>query len=75
LNLAVRGQQSFEPITSPSVVHAEAIHMMPDQLARQEQIARRLERAKRLVQVATDAATTERIREPIGDNEQTEEKK
>ncbi len=49
--------------------------MMPDQLARQEQIARRLEQAKRLAQVATDAATTERIREPIGDNEQTEEKK
>jgi hypothetical protein len=50
--------------------------MMPDQLARQEQIARRLEQAKRLVQVANDATTAARLGKLIGDleHEQAEEK-
>ncbi|MGE9007868.1 hypothetical protein ACO2JO_04765 [Leptospira interrogans] len=48
--------------------------MMPDQLARQEQIARRLEQANRLVKRANDAI--ERIGRLIGDleQEQAEEK-
>jgi hypothetical protein len=50
--------------------------MMPDQLARQEQIARRLEQAKRLVRRANDAGTTKRVAKLIGDleHEQAEEK-
>ena len=44
--------------------------MMPDQLARQEQIARRLEQANRLVKRANDAKTIERIGKLIGDLEQ-----
>jgi hypothetical protein len=49
--------------------------MMPDQLFRQEQIARRLEQARRLVQGANDVVTTERIKKLIGnlENEQMEE--
>ena len=43
--------------------------MMPDQLARQEQIARRLEQAKRLVRSATDTTTAKRIGKLIGDLE------
>ena len=41
--------------------------MMPDQLARQEQIARRLEQAKRLVRISTDTKTAKRIGKLIGD--------
>ncbi|MBR1153699.1 hypothetical protein [Bradyrhizobium sp. JYMT SZCCT0428] len=50
--------------------------MMPDQLACQEQIARRLEQAKRLVKGANDAKNKERIGKLIGDleQEQAEEK-
>jgi hypothetical protein len=50
--------------------------MMPDQLARQEEIARRLEQSKRLLQGANDPKTTERIGKLIGDleHEQAEEK-
>jgi hypothetical protein len=49
--------------------------MMPDQLARQEQIARRLEQSRRLLRGANDPATTERIGKLIGDleHEQAEE--
>jgi preprotein translocase subunit Sss1 len=50
--------------------------MMPDQLARQEQIARRLEQSKRLLRDAKDPTTNERIGKLIGDleHEQAEEK-
>ncbi|MET3839095.1 hypothetical protein [Bradyrhizobium sp. OAE829] len=71
-------------VTQPDLNHsprhlsdsAEATQMMPDQLARQEQIARRLEQAKRLVKGANDARTIERIGKMIGDleHEQAEEK-
>jgi len=43
--------------------------MMPDQLARQEQIARRLEQSKRLLRSVRDNATSERIGRLIGDLE------
>ena len=39
----------------------EATQMMPDQLARQEQIALRLEQSKRLLRGTHDPTTTERI--------------
>ncbi len=50
--------------------------MMPDQIARQEQIAQRLEQAKRLVKVAKDVKTSERCGKLISDleHEQAEEK-
>lgn len=50
--------------------------MMPDQLARQEQIAIRLEQSRRLLQNANDPTTAERIGKLIGDleHEQAEEK-
>ncbi|WP_426608964.1 hypothetical protein [Bradyrhizobium sp. McL0616] len=50
--------------------------MMPDQLARQEQIALRLEQSKRLLRGALDPTTTERIGKLISDleHEQVEEK-
>jgi hypothetical protein len=55
---------------------AEATQMMPDQLARQEQIALRLEESKRLLRGAHDPTTTERIGKQISDveHEQVEEK-
>jgi hypothetical protein len=40
--------------------------MMPDPLARQEQIARRLEQSTRFMQGANDPTTTERIWKLIG---------
>lgn len=43
--------------------------MMPDQLARQEQIARRLEQSKRLLRGANDPTTSERIGKLIDDLE------
>jgi hypothetical protein len=43
--------------------------MMPDQLARQEQIALRLEQSRRLLRDTNDATTTERIGKLIGDLE------
>ncbi|MGY4346071.1 hypothetical protein ACVWXM_002538 [Bradyrhizobium sp. GM7.3] len=43
--------------------------MMQDQLARQEQIAIRLEQSKRLQRKANDPTTTERIGKLIGDLE------
>jgi hypothetical protein len=43
--------------------------MMSDQLARQEQIAIRLEQSKRLLRGAHDPATTQRIGKLIGDLE------
>lgn len=43
--------------------------MMPDQLARQEQIARRLEQSKRLLRGMNDSLTTARIGKLIGDLE------
>jgi hypothetical protein len=43
--------------------------MMSDQLARQEQIAVRLEQSKRLLRGANDAATAQRIGKLIGDLE------
>ncbi|PIS99763.1 hypothetical protein TSA1_02545 [Bradyrhizobium nitroreducens] len=50
-------------------------HMMEDQLARQEQIAFRLEQSRRLLRGATDPTTTQRIGKLIGDleREQAEE--
>jgi hypothetical protein len=50
--------------------------MMPDQLARQEQIAVRLEQSRRLLRGANDPATTQRIGELIGEleREQAEQK-
>jgi hypothetical protein len=50
--------------------------MMPDQLARQEQIARRLEQSQRLLRGANDPTTTQRISKLIGDleHERSEEK-
>lgn len=50
--------------------------MMPDQLARQEQIAVRLEQTKRLLQFANNPTTAQRIGRLIGDleREQAEEK-
>ncbi|WP_271566507.1 hypothetical protein [Bradyrhizobium sp. CCBAU 11386] len=50
--------------------------MMPDQLARQEQIALRLEQSKRLLRGANNLTTTQRIGKLIGDleREQGEEK-
>lgn len=50
--------------------------MMPDQLARQEQIAVRLEQSKRLLRGANDPRTTQRIGRLIGEleREQAEEK-
>ena len=50
--------------------------MMPDQLVRQEQIARRLEQSRRLLRGASDATTAKRIGNLIDDLErkQTEEK-
>jgi hypothetical protein len=50
--------------------------MMPDQLARQEQIALRLEQSKRLLRGTHDPTTTERIGKLISDleHEQVEEK-
>ena len=49
---------------------------MPDQIAREEQIAQRLEQAKRLVKVAKDVKTSERCGKRISDqeHEQAEEK-
>ena len=49
--------------------------MMPDQLARQEQIARRLEQSRRLLRAVTDTATAKRIGNLIDDleREQVEE--
>lgn len=57
------------------VEHAEATPMMPDQLARQEQIARRLEQSRRLLRGVTDAPTAMRIGNLIDDleREQVEE--
>ena len=43
--------------------------MMPDQLARQEQIALRLEQSKRLLRGAPDPTTIERIGKLISDLE------
>lgn len=43
--------------------------MMSDQLARQEQIAVRLEQSKRLLRGLIDPATTQRIGKLIGDLE------
>jgi hypothetical protein len=43
--------------------------MMSDQLARQEQIAVRLEQSKRLLRGANDPATAQRIGKLIGDLE------
>jgi hypothetical protein len=43
--------------------------MMPDQLARQEQIARRLEQSRRLLRGVTDPATAMRIGNLIDDLE------
>lgn len=50
--------------------------MMPDQQARQEQIARRLEQSRRLLRGVTDAPTATRIGHLIDDLErqQVEEK-
>ncbi|MEH2490429.1 MULTISPECIES: hypothetical protein [Bradyrhizobium] len=50
--------------------------MMPDQLARQEQIAVRLAQSKRLLKAVNDPTTTERIGKLISDleHEQAEEK-
>ena len=50
--------------------------MMPDQLARQEQIARRLEHSRRLLRGVTDATAAKRIGNLIDDleREQVEEK-
>ena len=50
--------------------------MMPDQLARQEQIARRLEQSRRLLLGASDATTAKRIGKLIDglEHEQAEEK-
>jgi hypothetical protein len=50
--------------------------MMPDQLARQEQIALRLEQAKRLLRDEFDRITTKRIGKLISDldHQQAEEK-
>jgi hypothetical protein len=50
--------------------------MMSDQLARQEQIAVRLEQSKRLLRGANHPATTQRIGKLIGEleREQSEEK-
>ncbi|MFK4384548.1 MULTISPECIES: hypothetical protein [unclassified Bradyrhizobium] len=49
--------------------------MMEDQLARQEQVAFRLEQSKRLLRGAKDPTTAQRIGKLIGDleREQTEE--
>jgi hypothetical protein len=44
--------------------------MMPDQIARQEEIERRLEQSRRLLKEAADATTTARIDKLIGDLEQ-----
>jgi hypothetical protein len=54
----------------------EVTQMMPDQLARQEQIARRLEQSLRLLRCANDPTTTERIARLIDDleHERAEEK-
>ena len=51
--------------------------MMPDQLARQKQIARRLEQARRLLRAVTAAATAKRIGNLIDDLklEQVEEER
>ncbi|WP_375306796.1 hypothetical protein WI560_02735 [Bradyrhizobium sp. A11] len=43
--------------------------MMEDQLARQEQVAFRLEQSKRLLRGAKDPKTTQRIGKLIGDLE------
>ncbi|MBR0973224.1 MULTISPECIES: hypothetical protein [Bradyrhizobium] len=43
--------------------------MMPDQLARQEQIARRLGQSRRLLRGVTDATTAKRIGNLIDDLE------
>ena len=50
--------------------------MMPDQLARQEQIARRLEQSRHLLQGVSDASTAKRIVNLIDDleNERTKER-
>jgi hypothetical protein len=66
----------FEPFVASPVVSTEGDKMMPDQLARQEQIARRLEQSKRLLRDAKDPTTNERIGKLIGDleHEQAEEK-
>ena len=50
--------------------------MMPDQIARQEEIERRLEQSKRLLKDANDPTTTARIDKLITDleQEQVEEK-
>jgi AraC-like DNA-binding protein len=50
--------------------------MMPDQLARQEQIALRLEQSKRMLRDAFDRITAERIGKLISDldHQQAEEK-
>lgn len=49
--------------------------MIPDQLARQEQIARRLEQSRHLLQGVSDASTAKRIVNLIDDleNERTKE--
>lgn len=43
--------------------------MMPDQLARQEQIQRRLEQSRRLLKGANDPTTTDRMGKLIDDLE------
>jgi hypothetical protein len=50
--------------------------MMPDQIARQEQIERRLEQSRRLLKEANDPSTNERIGKLIDDleHEQVEER-
>ena len=50
--------------------------MMPDQVARQEQIARRLEQSRHLLWRVTDAPTAKRIGDLIDhlEREQVEEK-
>lgn len=47
--------------------------MMPDQIARQEEIERRLEQSKRLLKGGNDPMTTARIDKLIGDLEQEQE--
>jgi hypothetical protein len=50
--------------------------MMPDQIARQEEIERRLEQSRRLLKSASDPKTTARIDKLVADleQEQVEEK-
>ncbi|MGT2502581.1 hypothetical protein ACVOMS_20600 [Bradyrhizobium guangxiense] len=59
----------------PIIVLPGGQQMMEDQLARQEQIAFRLEQSKRLLRGAKDHVTTQRIGKLIGalEREQAEE--